>query len=583
MWSLSLLISERVGMVVLLAFLLVNVNPFRRLLFHQTISAKLQLFVIFSLFTIVANLTGIEIDRQNHLQSTIILTKLSPTSSVANAWVLAVSSAGITGGPWVGAAVGLVAGLHRVIQGSVNSSFYIASSILIGVLSGLAYGGEKRDFSRPVLLTPWQGFTVGIVMEVIQMVFILLFSDAGWSLVRFIALPMIAINSLGTYAFLSVISTYIKQEQETRAVHIQSLLLLDLVDKTMPYFRSGLNLESAQEVARIIKRHTNSDAISLTTRNEVLAHVGAGSDHHVPTKKMVPHLSEKAIKTGEVQIAHSEEQIGCSNPDCPLQAAVVVPLRVNDKVVGTLKMYYVKSCELTPVEIQLASSLGKIFSCQIALGQSENQAKLVREAEIKALQAQVNPHFFFNAINTIVAMIRKDSDKARELLIQLSLYFRSNLLGVRETQITLQQELDQVNAYLTLELSRFPDRYEIHQEISVNEQVLLPPFMLQILLENALKHAFNGRMKGNEVWLSVSQVGKRIKVQVEDNGTGIKPEVLAKLGKEEVSSESGSGTALQNLNQRLIEIYDERSQLNFTSSGAGTTVTAYLPLTVKEG
>lgn len=581
MWSLSLLITERVGMVVLLAFLLVNVKPFRRLLFHQTISAKVQLFVIFSLFTILANLTGIEIDRQNHVQSTIILTKLSPTSSVANARVLAVSSAGITGGPWVGAAVGLVAGLHRVVQGSVNSSFYIASSVLIGILSGLAYRGEDRDFSRPALLTPWQGFAVGIVMEVIQMVFILLFSDAGWSLVRFIAGPMVIVNSLGTYVFLSVISTYIKQEQETRAVQTQAVL--DLADKTLPYFRTGLNFESAQEVARIIKRYTNFDAISLTTRNEILAHVGAGSDHHVPTKKMVTHLSEKAIKTGEVQIAHSEEQIGCSNPNCPLQAAVVVPLRVNDKVVGTLKMYYVKSWELTPVEIQLASGLEKIFSSQIALGQAENQAKLVREAEIKALQAQVNPHFFFNAVNTIVAMIRKDSDKARELLIQLSLYFRSNLLGVRETQITLQQELDQVNAYLTLELSRFPDRYEIHQDISVNEQVLLPPFMLQILLENALKHAFNGRMKGNEVWLSVSQVGKRIKVQVEDNGTGIKPEVLAKLGKEEVSSESGSGTALQNLNQRLIEIYDERSQLNFTSSRAGTTVTAYLPLTVKEG
>lgn len=581
MWSLSLLITERVGMVVLLAFLLVNVKPFRRLLFHQTISAKVQLFVIFSLFTILANLTGIEIDRQNHVQSTIILTKLSPTSSVANARVLAVSSAGITGGPWVGAAVGLVAGLHRVLQGSVNSSFYIASSVLIGILSGLAYRGEDRDFSRPALLTPWQGFAVGIVMEVIQMVFILLFSDAGWSLVRFIAGPMVIVNSLGTYVFLSVISTYIKQEQETRAVQTQAVL--DLADKTLPYFRTGLNFESAQEVARIIKRYTNFDAISLTTRNEILAHVGAGSDHHVPTKKMVTHLSEKAIKTGEVQIAHSEEQIGCSNPNCPLQAAVVVPLRVNDKVVGTLKMYYVKSWELTPVEIQLASGLEKIFSSQIALGQAENQAKLVREAEIKALQAQVNPHFFFNAINTIVAMIRKDSDKARELLIQLSLYFRSNLLGVRETQITLQQELDQVNAYFTLELSRFPDRYEIHQEISVNEQVLLPPFMLQILLENALKHAFNGRMKGNEVWLSVSQVGKRIKVQVEDNGTGIKPEVLAKLGKEEVSSESGSGTALQNLNQRLIEIYDERSQLNFTSSGAGTTVTAYLPIVIKEG
>lgn len=139
-------------MVVLLAFLLVNVKPFRRLLFHQTIPAKLQLFVI----TIVSNLTGIEIDRQNHLQSTIILT---------NARVLA--------------------------------------------------------------------------------------------------------------------------------------------DKKLPYFRSRLNFESAQEVAQIIKRYTNFDAISLTTRKEILAHVGAGNDHHLPTKKMVTHLSEKAIESGQVQIAQS--------------------------------------------------------------------------------------------------------------------------------------------------------------------------------------------------------------------------------------------------------------------------------------
>lgn len=66
---------------------------------------------------------------------------------------------------------------------------------------------------------------------------------------------------------------------------------------------------------------------------------------------MVTHLSEEAIESGQVQIAQSKEKIGCSNPNSPLQAAVVVPLRVNDKVVGTLKMYYVKSYELTPVEI----------------------------------------------------------------------------------------------------------------------------------------------------------------------------------------------------------------------------------------
>ena len=117
-------------------------------------------------------------------------------------------------------------------------------------------------------------------------------------------------------------------------------------------------------------------------------------------------------------IAHAKEEVGCSDPNCPLQAAIVIPLFSHQQIVGTLKMYFTDPAQLTHVEEQLAEGLGTIFSSQIELGEAEVQSKLLKEAEIKSLQAQVNPHFFFNAINTISALMRKDSEKARKLLLQ---------------------------------------------------------------------------------------------------------------------------------------------------------------------
>jgi two-component system sensor histidine kinase LytS len=370
---------------------------------------------------------------------------------------------------------------------------------------------------------------------------------------------------------------YLRQEEETRATQTHSVL--KLTNQTLPYFRDGLNFKSAEQVVRIIKKYTNFDAISITDRNTILAHIGAGSDHHISGETMVTSLSESVIQSGQVKVARNAEEIGCSRIDCPLQAAIVVPLRVSEEVVGTLKMYYTDSWKLTPVEIQLATGLGEIFSNQIALGEAEMQAKLVRDAEIKSLQAQVNPHFFFNAINTISAMMRRDSEKARQLLLQLSTYFRSNLIGARETKITLAQEWQQVKAYLSLEMTRFPNKYDVQLNTTVSDDVLLPPFTIQVLVENALKHAFGKRKTDNHVVVNVNGQDKRLLITVSDNGQGISPALLKRLGTEAVPSEHGSGTALHNLNQRLVGLYDEKSRLHFDSSSQGTTVRISIPLT----
>lgn len=102
-------------------------------------------------------------------------------------------------------------------------------------------------------------------------------------------------------------------------------------------------------------------------------------------------------------------------------------------------MYFTDHHDLTFVEKQLAEGLAKIFSSQLELGAVETQRKLLQDAEIKSLQAQVNPHFFFNAINTISALVRIDHEKARQLLLQLSHFFRSNLQGARNNTITIEK------------------------------------------------------------------------------------------------------------------------------------------------
>ncbi|WP_373842023.1 LytS/YhcK type 5TM receptor domain-containing protein [Limosilactobacillus sp.] len=578
MFYLTILMIERVGIVIILAFLLVNIPAFRRLLFSENWLDKVQLAIIFAIFAIIANATGIEIDPANQLHNKILLTAISPNYSIVNARILAVSVAGIIGGPWVGGSVGLIAGLHRVILGGMapEAWFYVPSSVLIGLLSGYLYN-DRRD--PMTVMTPGHGFLVGLVMETIQMVFVFLFSPTGWTLVHYIALPMILINSLGTSIFLSIIAMYLRQEEETRATQTHSVL--QLTKETLPFLRNGLNMKSAQQVVEAIRRHTNFDAVSITDRQNILAHVGAGSDHHIPGKMMLTHLSEIVIRSGQVHVARTKEQIGCTHPNCPLEAAIVVPLRVKNKVIGTLKMYYTQSWRLTPVEIQLGTGLGEIFASQIALGQAEMQSKLVRDAEIKSLQAQVNPHFFFNAINTISAMMRIDAKKARQLLLQLSTYFRSNLIGARSTKITLAQEMEQVHAYLMLEQTRFPDRYLVNFHSAVSDDVLLPPFTIQVLVENALKHAFGKRRHGNVVNINLTRVNDRLHIVVADNGIGIDPRILAKLGQEAVPSAHGTGTALQNLNQRLVGLYDERSQLDFATGKNGTTVTISIPLTTK--
>jgi len=150
--------------------------------------------------------------------------------------------------------------------------------------------------------------------------------------------------------------------------------------------------------------------------------------------------------------------------------------------------------------------------------------------------------------------------------------------------IPLEKELLQVEAYMNLEQARFPDRYQVELNIEDGlKDILLPPFVIQILVENAFKHAFKNRKMDNLVQVTVNKMDQDILISVQDNGYGIEEDRLGKLGKESVSSQKGTGSALENLNKRLISLFGDKAQLNFKSSEQGTVVFCKIPYQGMEG
>ncbi|EHJ56282.1 hypothetical protein HMPREF9318_01953 [Streptococcus urinalis FB127-CNA-2] len=581
MISLFLPLLERVGLIILLANLLM-ISPFYKKMMSQRDNLKVRwvLILTFSFFAIISNFTGVLVNAPSNPGSGGLVT-LSSHTSIANTRTLTIGMSGLIGGPFVGFFVGLISGTVRWLQGGSAPYTYFISSILIGLFSGLLGRISLKKKSYPSI---WQGSLCGALMEIIQMLCISLFmpdKTQALSLIQTIAIPMVFVNALGTGIFLSIIVGTLKQEESTKAVQTHDVL--ELANKTLPYFRQGLTPESAQKAATEIKRFMRVSAVSVTNTKSILAHVGAASDHHIPSKKIITDLSKEVIETGKIHVVKHKEEIGCHYPNCPLAAAIVVPLYVKNKVAGTFKLYFTDPDDLTYVEEQLASGLGNIFSSQLELGEMAIEQGLLKDVEIKSLQAQVNPHFLFNAINTISALIRIDSEKARYLLLQLSHYFRSNLTSTRQKTITVEEEVSHLKAYLTIEQARFPNRYQVDLDIPEKLQgAYLPPFVMQVLVENALKHAFISRKTDNKVIVKMLSEHNQLKLQVMDNGNGISKDILPKLGKEVITSSKGTGSALENLNRRLVSLYGDKAGFNVSSSEKGTQFEILMPLQMKE-
>lgn len=273
-------------------------------------------------------------------------------------------------------------------------------------------------------------------------------------------------------------------------------------------------------VAHVLYQELDISAVAITDCEKLLAFTGTGDDHHLPGRPISSELTLRAIETGEVVYADGNAvPYRCSlDTRCKLGSTLVIPLHgENGKVVGTIKLYEVKNRLFSSINRTLGEGIARLFSAQILAGQYERQKQLLTQSEIKLLHAQVNPHFLFNALNTLVAVIRRDKDQACELVQYLSTFFRKNLKRPAEV-VTLADEMDHVNAYLQIEQARFQSR--LHVQLSLQESLSLqhlPAFTLQPIVENAIKHGTSQLLGTGEIVINASSQDKWLVLTIEDN------------------------------------------------------------------
>ncbi len=361
------------------------------------------------------------------------------------------------------------------------------------------------------------------------------------------------------------------------------LLMADtfqIANETLPYLRKGLNKETATPIAKIIKETSQVAAVAITDRERVLAYLGAGCDKHLPGDAILTKATKAVIETGQPRIINSTQELDCPKTDCscPLSKGIIVPLRCGDDVVGTLKFYQTESGELPAHVISLAKGIAQLLSTQIELAELNRQSQLVTEAKLEALHAQINPHFLFNTLNTIISFSRTDPHKTRQMLIHLADFFRHSLKK-HEALITLKEELEYVNTYLFLEKARFGDKLKVVMEI--DKDLLssrLPVLSLQPLVENAIRHGVSSKIEGGTVKIIAQVEGEDFLAKVIDDGVGISTFQLTQILTPGYGS--GNGVGLSNVDERLKGIYGKDYGIRISSVvDRGTTVQIKIPLT----
>jgi two-component system, LytTR family, sensor histidine kinase AlgZ len=191
---------------------------------------------------------------------------------------------------------------------------------------------------------------------------------------------------------------------------------------------------------------------------------------------------------------------------------------------------------------------------------------LAREAELKALKAQLDPHFLFNALNSISSLCGSNPSSARTLTTSLAEYLRKSLrIGTAES-ITLSEELELVSSYLAIERIRFGPRLELEQ--SVDESVRgyrVPPLLLQPLVENAVTHGIGQLVEGGTVRLAAARDGNRVRISVENRCDPDRPQ------------RDGTGIGLTNTRRRIAAFYGEGARVEVVDEADRFRVSLSLP------
>lgn len=543
-----------IALLVLIANLLSKFRLIQNLILQERRSLGSQAFmsVVFGGMVVLSTYTGIDIG-----------------SYRLNTRVIGAMAAGLLGGPIVGLYASLIGAVYVYVFSSPQA--FAMASAFSTMLFGLLGGGFYPYFQRG----KWKYqdlFLLACFAEVCDMVCLLRFTvpvQMALNTILEISVPMILLNAGGILIFISSFNQVFVQQDVERSRQLQQAS--ELARKCLPLLLAGIGDRGNMErFAGTILEETDWAGVIISDRNEIIACCQKKAEKEFRPEGKIPGIGIRAMESGNLE---TMLQVPLTSPWYEWMkeySLIAAPFMIRDQAVGCLIVWVKKQWVFKQSELELQQHLVNLGSYQLALSELERQKDMRQRAEFKALQFQVNPHFLFNALNTVSCVCRENPDRARELLIILANYFRYNLNN-EAYMVPFDEEMEHVRDYLELEKARFEEKLIVTYDVPENIGLEIPTLILQPIVENAVRYGMNREGK-RIVAIRAEEELSGCRVSIRDEGKGMPGEVLEKL----MSGQAiGNSVGLSNVHKRMKSIYGEENGLKIASTKEGTCVELY--------
>jgi two-component system, LytTR family, sensor kinase len=346
----------------------------------------------------------------------------------------------------------------------------------------------------------------------------------------------------------------------------RSFDVLHTANLAAPILRRGFAAKHLSEALPLIGALVGSQAVAvLDPSGEVLA---VADELHGHRHDLV-RLAHLVANERRPQL----ESVHCADANCALQFGFGVPLLMSGRILGAL---IVLDPQSEPTMVRALTEVAQWVSAQTEFAElDEHRTKLAR-AELRALRAQISPHFIFNALTAVASFIRTDPDRARELLIEFADFTRYSLRNQGEFT-TVAEELKSIERYLVIEKARFGERLSVTLRVAPEVlSVVIPFLVVQPLVENAIRHGIERRDGSGRLQIFAFEESHDCVIVVEDDGAGVDPEHLRTILN--TSGAEGEHIGLANVDDRLRAVYGPGSALQIdTGINMGTKVSFRVP------
>ncbi len=545
------------------SYLVTKLSIFEKAIILKT-SKKDQILlgIIFGLISILGTLLGIGYTSDSLLQASLI----------------APSIAGITAGYLSGLTSGLIGGIYALFTHTFTAKAAFLSCTFSGLWGGFFYHRLKQK--RFHFLA---GLCMGVICELFWYCTFLLtnnFSNLSVFYTEFFVPSTLISNPIGIGLILLFLHD-INMGKELRGAEYSDSIL-KIINRSIFKLSGTFQEASAETVVNCIYETAAPGIVGITNFHDISYQRGYMPSEPVRTDLHMPDALIREIfqKINPTEISYQLVELSSRefpNMDGQLNDRFLIasPIIVNRSLFSILYCIIEQDFSISPVT-QLVSGIAALIGKRIQQNYIDEQHKLLVEAEYQTLKAQINPHFLFNTLSVINTLTRVDPQEAQQVIMNLASFFRCTL-NLKESMAPLSRELEICSFYLGIQKTRYRDRLLVIIDVSPDcEDILIPSFTIQPLVENSFKHGKVSYTSKLKLGISAQIEDSKLVIIVQDNGGGFPTEVLEHI-KNDVTP-SGFGIGLINISRRLKIIFGDSYSMILGNEENGAKVELRIPI-----